>query len=139
MWTSLILSHMLGSVCAFTFNYIFAYFWFAIWLSYQLFIHACSEAIFRKNIFSANFPPISDSLCEASRRTYSYWILCVKFVLIEYLTLNYIFAYFWFAIWLSYQLFIYVCSEANFRENYYLCKFSSVFSFSMWSVQTNLA
>jgi hypothetical protein len=28
-----------------------------------------------------------------------------KFVLIEFLTLNYIIVYFWFAIWLSYQLF----------------------------------
>jgi hypothetical protein len=39
-----------------TLNYIFAYFWIAIWLFYQLFIHACSEAKFRKNYFFANFP-----------------------------------------------------------------------------------
>jgi len=62
-----------------------------------------------------------------------------KFVLIEFLTLNYIFAYFLFAISLSYQLFIHECSKANFRKNYYFCKFFSVFSFSIWSVWTDLA
>jgi len=51
-----------------TLNYIFAYFWIAIWLLYQLIIYACSEAIFKKNIFSTNFPPVSDFQCEASGR-----------------------------------------------------------------------
>jgi hypothetical protein len=55
-----------------TFNYIFAYFWNDIWLFYQLIIHSCSEAIFRKNILSTNFPPVSDFQCEASGRIYSY-------------------------------------------------------------------
>jgi hypothetical protein len=48
-------------------------------------------------------------------------------MLIDYLTLNYIFSYFWIAIRLFYQLFIHACSEANFRENYFFCKFSSEF------------
>jgi hypothetical protein len=52
-----------------------------------------------------------------------------KFMLIDYLTLNYIFTYFWIAIWLSYQLFIHACSEAHFRENCFSTNFSSVFSF----------
>jgi hypothetical protein len=53
-------------------------------------------------------------------------------VLIEYLTFNYIFTYFWIVIWLSYQLFIHACSEANFRENY----FSAIFSeFQLFSVK----
>jgi len=38
-----------------------------------------------------------------------------KFVIIEYLTLIYIFSYFSYGIWLLYQLIIYACSEANFR------------------------
>jgi hypothetical protein len=50
-------------------------------------------------------------------------------VLIEYVTLNYLFAYFWIAISLSYQLFIHVCSEANFNENYFSVNFSSFFTF----------
>jgi hypothetical protein len=41
----------------------FVFFWNAIWLLYQLIIHACYEVIFRKNI--------SDFLCEASRQFYS--------------------------------------------------------------------
>jgi len=39
--------YLQGNFCAYwllTFNYILAYFWNAIWLVYQLFIHACSEA-----------------------------------------------------------------------------------------------
>jgi hypothetical protein len=50
-------------------------------------------------------------------------------VLIEYLTLNYIFTYFWIAIWLSYQLLIHVCSEANFRKNYFFANFSWFLAF----------
>jgi hypothetical protein len=55
-----------------TFIYIFAYFFNAIWLFYQLIIHACSEAKFREKYFTTNFSPVSDFQCEASRRTYSY-------------------------------------------------------------------
>jgi hypothetical protein len=55
-----------------TLIYIFAYFCNAIWLFYQLIIHACSEANFRKKYFSANFSPASDFQCEASGWTYSY-------------------------------------------------------------------
>jgi hypothetical protein len=42
-----------------------------------------------------------------------------KFVLIEYLTLNYVFPYLWNVIWLLYQLIIHACSEAIFREKYF--------------------
>jgi len=55
-----------------------------------------------------------------------------KFVLIENLTLNYIFAYFWNAIWLLYQLFIHVCSEAIFRKKIFFYKFFSSFRYSVW-------
>jgi hypothetical protein len=41
-------------------------------------------------------------------------------VLIEYLTLIYIFAYFCKAILLFYQLIIHVCFEGNFRKNIFL-------------------
>jgi len=43
-----------GNFCAYwllTLNYILVYFWNAIWLFYQLFIHACSEANVRKFLF----------------------------------------------------------------------------------------
>jgi hypothetical protein len=50
-------------------------------------------------------------------------------VLIEYLTLIYIFAYFCNAIWLPYQLIIYACSEANFREKYFSANFLQVSDF----------
>jgi len=50
-------------------------------------------------------------------------------VLIEYLTLIYIFAYFCNTIWLPYQLIIYACSEANFREKYFSANFSPVLDF----------
>jgi hypothetical protein len=52
-----------------------------------------------------------------------------KFVVIEYLTLIYIFAYFCNAIWLLYQLIIYACSEANFRKNIFLQIFLKVSDF----------
>jgi len=52
-----------------TLIYISAYFCNAIWLFYQLIIHACSEANFREKIFFANFPQVSDFQCEASGRT----------------------------------------------------------------------
>jgi hypothetical protein len=61
-----------------------------------------------------------------------------KFVLIEYLTLIYILAYFCNAIWLFYQLIIHACFEANFWEKYFFCKFFSSFIFSVWSVRTDL-
>jgi hypothetical protein len=47
-----------------TLNYISTYFWNAIWLLYQLIIHACSEANFRENNFSANFPSVFVFQCE---------------------------------------------------------------------------
>jgi hypothetical protein len=43
-----------GNFCAYwllTLNYILVYFWNAIWLVYQLFIHACSEANIRNFLF----------------------------------------------------------------------------------------
>jgi hypothetical protein len=43
-----------GNFCAYwllTLNYILVYFWNAIWLFYQLFIHACFEANIRKFLF----------------------------------------------------------------------------------------
>jgi hypothetical protein len=55
-----------------TLIYIFAYFCNTIQLLYQLIIYAYSEANFREKYFSANFYPVSDFKCEASRRTYSY-------------------------------------------------------------------
>jgi hypothetical protein len=59
-----------------TLNYILAYFWNAIWLLYQLIIHACFEAIFRKKIYSTNFPPVLDFQCEASGRCSSWVRMC---------------------------------------------------------------
>jgi hypothetical protein len=59
-------------------------------------------------------------------------------MLIEYLTFNYIFAYVWIAIWLSYQLFIHACSEANFRKRYFFCKFFLYFHLPVWNVRTDL-
>jgi hypothetical protein len=57
----------IGNFCAnWTLFYISTYFWDAIWLIYQLIIHACSEADNRENIFSANFPSIYVFQCEAS-------------------------------------------------------------------------
>jgi hypothetical protein len=46
--------YLQGNFCAYwlvTLNYILVYFWNAIWLIYQLFIHACSEANIRKFLF----------------------------------------------------------------------------------------
>jgi hypothetical protein len=57
----------------FTLNYIFAYFWNAIWLLYQLIIHAYFEDNFMEQYFSANFPSVSDFQCKVSRRTSS-WV-----------------------------------------------------------------
>jgi hypothetical protein len=45
-------------------------FWNAIWLPYQLFIHACSEANFKENIFLQIFLCFLAFQCEASRRTW---------------------------------------------------------------------
>jgi hypothetical protein len=55
-----------------TFIYIFAYFCNAIWLFYQLIIHACFEANFWEKYFSTNFPQVSDFQCEVFGRIYSY-------------------------------------------------------------------
>jgi hypothetical protein len=73
-----------------------------------------------------------------SRVIYLKFLSAWKFVLIEYLTLIYIFAYFCNAIWLFYLLIIHACSEANFREKYFSANFFSSFRFSMWSVRTDL-
>jgi hypothetical protein len=46
--------YLQGNFCAYwllTLNYILVYFWNAIWLCYQLFIHACSETNVRKFLF----------------------------------------------------------------------------------------
>jgi hypothetical protein len=59
-------------------------------------------------------------------------------MLIDYLTLNYMIAYFWIAIWLSYQLLIHACSKANFKENYFFCKFFLCFQLLVWSVRMDL-
>jgi hypothetical protein len=61
-----------------------------------------------------------------------------KFVLIEYLALIYIFAYFCNAIWLLYQLIIHACSEANFWEKYFFAYFPQVSDFQVWSIRTDL-
>jgi len=55
-----------------TLIYIFANLCNAIWLFYQLIIHACSEPNLREKYFPANFSPASDFQCEVSGRTYSY-------------------------------------------------------------------
>jgi hypothetical protein len=55
-----------------------------------------------------------------------------KFVLIEYLTIIYIIAYFCNAIWLLYQLIIHACSEANFWEKYFSAYFPQVSDFQVW-------
>jgi len=60
-------------------------------------------------------------------------------MLIDYLTLNYLCAYFWIAIWLPYQLFIHACSEANFRKKYFSANIFLTSSFLVWSVRTYLA
>jgi len=52
-----------------------------------------------------------------------------KFVLIEYLTLNYNFAYFRNVIYLLYQLFIHACCEANFREECFFANFPPISNF----------
>jgi hypothetical protein len=55
--------YLQGNFCAFcllTLNYILVYFWNAIWLLYQLFIHACSEANIREIIF------LHISLCSSA-------------------------------------------------------------------------
>jgi hypothetical protein len=52
-------SYLQGNFCAYwflTLNYILVYFWNVIWLFYQLFIHACSEANVKKFLFCI-FPP----------------------------------------------------------------------------------
>jgi hypothetical protein len=81
-------------------------------------------------------------LIEKAPHTHTHsisWVIYLKFlftgrfVLIEYLTLNYIFAYFLIAIWLSYQLYIHVCSEAICRKKLFFNKFFS--DFQLFSVK----
>jgi hypothetical protein len=60
---------------------------------------------------------------------YLKFLFAGKFVLIKYLTLIYIFAYFCNAIWLPYQLIIYACSKANFREKKISANFPQVSDF----------
>jgi hypothetical protein len=69
--------YLQGNFCAYwllTLNYILVYFWNAIWLFYQLFIHACSEANVRKFFlhislyFSASSVKRSDRHVLASGR-----------------------------------------------------------------------
>jgi hypothetical protein len=67
-----------------TLNCVLVYFWNAIWLFYQLFIHVCSEANVRKKI-SAYFPPFFSFYCEASKRTCSCVWTCSA-LSISYLT-----------------------------------------------------
>jgi hypothetical protein len=69
---------------------------------------------------------------------YLKFISAGKFVLIEYLTLIYIFAYFSNAIWLLYQLIIHACSEANFWEKYFSAYFPQVSDFQVWIIRTDL-
>jgi hypothetical protein len=59
-----------GNFCAYwllTLNYILVYFWNAIWLFYQLFIHACSEAKVKKNKNFYIFPSIFQLLVWSVR------------------------------------------------------------------------
>jgi len=63
-----------GAYWILTLNYILIYFWTAIWLFYQLFIHACSEANVSKIFFSTYFPLFFSFSCEASGQTCS----CVR-------------------------------------------------------------
>jgi len=84
-------------------------------------------------VISVNFIPYWESLhrhthCMSSV-IYLKFLFAGKFVLIEYLTLIYIFAYFCNATWLFYQLIIHACSEANFREKYFSANFSPVSDF----------
>jgi hypothetical protein len=91
---------------------------------------------------SVNFIPYWESL-----HTHTHcmsWVIYLKFlsggkfVLIEYLTLIYIFAYFCNAIWLLYQLIIHTCSEANFWEKYVSAYFPQVSDFQVWRNRTDL-
>jgi hypothetical protein len=71
--------YLQGNFCTYwllTLNYILVYFWNAIWLFYQLFIHACSEANVKKKkflhislCFSASSVKRLDGYVLASGRT----------------------------------------------------------------------
>jgi len=84
-------------------------------------------------VISVNFIPYWESLHThthcMSWVNYLKFLFAGKFVLIEYLTLIYIFAYFCNAIWLFYHLIIHACSEANFREKYFSANFSPASNF----------
>jgi len=60
-------------------------------------------------------------------------------VLIKYLTLNYIFANFWNAIWLLYQLLYMRVLKLTLGKIIFLPKFSLIFSILVWSVRMDLA
>jgi hypothetical protein len=91
-----------------------------------------------------NFIPYWESLHTHTHTHCMSWVIYLKFlsagkfVLIEYLTLIYIFAYFCNAIWLLYQLLIHACFEANFWEKYFSVYFPQVSDFQVWSVRMDL-
>jgi len=93
-------------------------------------------------VISLNFIPYWESLHThthcMSWVIYLKFLSAEKFVLIEYLTLIYIFAYFCNAIWMFYQLIIHVCFEANFWEKYFSVYFPQVSDFLVWSIRTDL-
>jgi hypothetical protein len=94
-------------------------------------------------VISVNFIPYWESLHThmhcMSWVIYLKFLSVGKFVLIEYLTLIYIFAYFCNAIWLLYQLIIHACSEANFWEEiFFFAYFPQVSDFQVWSIRTDL-
>jgi hypothetical protein len=93
-------------------------------------------------VISVKFIPFGKSLHThmhcMSWVIYLKFLSAGKFVLIEYLTLIYIFAYFCNAIWLFYQLIIHACSEANFWEKYFSAYFPQVSNFQVWSIRTKL-
>jgi hypothetical protein len=59
----------------------FAYFLFAIWLFYQLLIHACSEANFREIIFFRKFFSDFSFQCEMSGQTCSLVRTCMALLI----------------------------------------------------------
>jgi hypothetical protein len=86
------------------------------WESFHTHTHALHElSLLLKNFY------MQGNFC-------AYWLL----------TLNYILVYFWNAIWLFYQLFILVCSEANVRGFFFLYIFPSVFQLLVWSFRTDM-
>jgi hypothetical protein len=103
---------------------------------------SCLENLVVFFVISMNFIPYWESLHTHTH--YMSWVIYLKFLsagkfmLIEYLTFIYIFAYFCNAIWLLYQLTIHACSEANFWEKYLSAYFPQVSDFQVWSIRTDL-